>query len=94
MSEHDKADKSLDKLMKLLVNADKPFNENVVSMDCKDDCEEVAEMAERVARGEKLEDIFPEYAAHIDLIRCSKEEFEALVSVIKADLSSADEQPE
>ncbi len=90
----EQSDKSLDKLMKLLVDAEKPFNEQVVSMDCKDDCEEVAEMAERVAKGEKLEDIFPEYAAHIDLIRCSKEEFEALVSVIKADLSSADDVTE
>lgn len=90
----EQSDKSLDKLMKLLVDAEKPFNEQVVSMDCKDDCEEVAEMAERVAKGEKLEDIFPEYAAHIDLIRCSKEEFEALVSVIKADLSSPDDVTE
>ncbi len=82
---------SFDKLVKLMARAEQPFNEQVVAMDCKEDCEEIAEMAERVARGERLKDIFPEYFEHLNQIRCSKEEFEALVSVLKAELSASEE---
>lgn len=54
-------------------------------MDCHDGCEEIAQLAERVARGEALEKIFPAFADHMEQIGCCKEEFEALVSVIEAE---------
>jgi len=78
-------DKSLVRLMKLLRGADQPFNEDAVSMDCKDGCEELAQLAERVIQGEKIEEIFPVYADHMDQIGCCKEEFDALVNVLKVD---------
>ncbi|MEM6285027.1 MAG: hypothetical protein AAF787_22740 [Chloroflexota bacterium] len=87
----DKNDKDLKKLMQLLDTATEPFNENVVAMDCNDGCEEIAENAERVANGENLKDVYPEYANHLDIINCSKEEFEVLVSVIRAELDAAQE---
>ena len=54
-------------------------------MDCKDGCEEIAQLAERVANGEDLKEVFPAFADHMDQIGCCKEEFEALVSVIEAE---------
>lgn len=80
--------KSVQKLMNLMASADEPFNEDVVAMDCKEDCEDIAQLAERVANGENLKDIYPEYFDHLNQIRCSKEEFEALVSVIRAELAA------
>jgi len=76
---------SMDRLLKLLARADDPFDEDAVAMDCKDGCEEIAQLAERVANGEDLETIFPAFADHMDQIGCCKEEFEALVSVIEAE---------
>ncbi|MEL6269823.1 MAG: hypothetical protein AAFU54_30355 [Chloroflexota bacterium] len=84
--------KDLKKLMQLLDTAAEPFNEKVVEMDCNDGCEEIAEIAERVANGENLKDVYPEYAEHLDLIKCSKEEFEVLVSVIKAEVEAASDE--
>jgi len=76
---------SVSKLMDMLNDAYNPFDEGAVAMDCNDGCEEIAQMAERVAHGERLEDIHPKFAAHLQLIRCSKEEFYALVSIIRAE---------
>jgi hypothetical protein len=76
---------AMDRLLKLLARADDPFDEEAVAMDCHDGCEEIAQMAERVANGEDLNEIFPSFADHIDQIECCKEEFEALVSVIEAE---------
>lgn len=84
--------KSLNKLMRMLEHAEEPFDEQAVAMDCKDDCEEIAAIAERVAKGERLRDLFPAYAEHLDMIDCSKEEFEALVSVLRAELESRKEE--
>ncbi len=56
---------SMDRLLKLLARADDPFDEDAVAMDCKDGCEEIAQLAERVANGEDLEKIFPAFADHM-----------------------------
>jgi hypothetical protein len=78
-------EQSVDRLVKLLLRADEPFDADSVAMDCKDGCEEIATLAERVANGESLKDIFPAFADHMDQIGCCKEEFDALVSVIQAE---------
>ena len=75
----------VDKLLKMLDCENLPLDDDAVKMDCNDCCEDIADLAERVANGEKLEDIHPKFAAHLELIQCSKEEFYALVSVIRAD---------
>lgn len=81
----------MDALLKLLANADQPFDDEAVSMDCNDGCEEIAQLAERVAQGEKLDVILPSFATHLDQIECCREEFEVLVSVIQAEEAIARE---
>jgi hypothetical protein len=76
---------AMGRLLKLLSRADDPFDEDAVAMDCRDGCEEIAQLAERVANGEALENIMPAFADHMDQVGCCKEEFEALVSVIAAE---------
>lgn len=85
MSNPQTEQQAMGRLLKLLSRADEPFDENAVAMDCKDGCEEIAQLAERVANGEDLEKLFPAFADHMDQIGCCKEEFEALVSVIAAE---------
>ena len=77
--------KPVDRLLTLLSKAEEPFDEECVKMDCNDGCEEIATLAERVAQGEKLEVILPNYAEHMEQIGCCKEEFDALVSVFEAE---------
>lgn len=62
-----------------------PFDESVIDMDCKDGCDQISQLAERVARGEKLEDLLPEYEEHIKYWHDCREEFEALVAIIRAE---------
>lgn len=76
-------DKNRKQLMDFVLKA--PFDESVIDMDCKDGCEQISRLADRVARGEKLEDLLPEYEEHIQYWHDCREEFEALVAVIKAE---------
>jgi hypothetical protein len=85
MASKQQDEQAMARLLKLLSRADEPFDADAVAMDCKDGCEEIAQLAERVAGGENLEAIFPEFADHIDQLGCCKEEFEALVAVIEAE---------
>ncbi|MEO0561153.1 MAG: hypothetical protein AAF125_03515 [Chloroflexota bacterium] len=85
MAEKQQEIQPMERLLKLLARADEPFDQESVAMDCNDGCEEIAQMAERVSQGEALDDIFPAYADHLDQIGCCKEEFDALVSVLKAE---------
>lgn len=62
-----------------------PLDDDCVSMDCTDDCEQIARMAERVASGERLEDIAPDFQEFIGCWRDCREEFEALVAILKAE---------
>lgn len=62
-----------------------PYNEEMVRMDCNDYCEQLADLAEKVASGNKLEDILPDWEAHIRYWQDCREEFEALVVVLKAE---------
>ncbi len=62
-----------------------PLQENCVSMDCTEDCESISRLAERVANGESLEDIMPEFEQHVRCWKDCREEFEALVAILKAE---------
>lgn len=80
----------MDYLMRLLVNAEKPLDEESVKMDCNDGCEEIAQLAERVAKGERVEDVLPNYAEHLKQWDCCREEFEVLVEVIRAEQAESE----
>ncbi len=62
-----------------------PLHDDCVSMDCTDDCESISRLAERVANGESLEGIMPEFEQHIRCWKDCREEFEALVAILKAE---------
>lgn len=62
-----------------------PLHDDCVSMDCTDDCESISRLAERVANGERLEDITPEFELHVRCWKDCREEFEALVAILKAE---------
>ena len=64
---------------------DAPYDEEIVAMDCNDYCEQLAELAERVASGEKLEELLPKWQEHMQYWSDCREEFEALVAVLKAE---------
>lgn len=65
-----------------------PLDDECVHMDCTDDCEQISRMAERVANGERLEDIMPEFEQHVRCWKDCREEFEALVAILKAERPS------
>ncbi len=77
-------------LLTFIVNA--PCNDEIVDMDCNDYCETLARLAEQVAGGAKLEDLLPALEEHIRHWPDCREEFEALVAVLKAEASGQLEQ--
>jgi hypothetical protein len=68
---------------------DAPCEDEIVAMDCNDFCEQLSDLAERVARGEKLEDLLPALQDHMRYWKDCREEFEALVAVLKAESAGA-----
>ncbi len=64
---------------------DAPYDEEMVNMDCNDYCEQLAELAEKVANGADLEELLPEWKTHIKHWSDCAEEFEALVAVLRAE---------
>jgi len=69
-----------------------PENQEIIDMDCNDHCEQMAGLAERVADGAELNDILPELEEHMKYWGDCREEFLALVRVLKAEI--ADDLPE
>lgn len=65
---------------------DAPCNDEIVSMDCNDYCEILAELAEQVAKGADLKDLLPELETHMQYWSDCREEFDALVAVLRAEL--------
>lgn len=59
-------------------------DEQIIAMDCSD-CDKLAALAEQVAAGAPVEQVLPELAEHIHYWRDCREEFEALVAVLKAE---------
>lgn len=74
----------LQEILDFVANA--PENLDIIAMDCNDHCEQMASLAERVARGASLEDIRPELQAHMHYWHDCREEFLALVAVLRAEL--------
>ncbi len=69
-----------------------PEDQSIIAMDCNDHCEQMATLAERVASGEDLQALLPQLQHFLMYWRDCREEFLALVAVLKAELS--DELPE
>jgi hypothetical protein len=90
MANKEKAHKNLNDLLNFIENA--PANEEIIRMDCNEHCEELAILAEQVANGAELEEILPELKEHMKYWGDCREEFLALVSVLKAEI--LDELPE
>jgi hypothetical protein len=89
MSDKEKARRNLAELLNFVENA--PANEEIISMDCNDHCEQLACLAEQVASGADLNIILPELTEHMKYWGDCREEFIALVNVLKAEIS--DELP-
>jgi aspartyl/asparaginyl beta-hydroxylase (cupin superfamily) len=73
----------LGKMLDFIVNA--PIDEEIIKMDCNDSCEKIAQLAEQVANGADLNDIVPELQKFMNYWGDCREEFEALVAVIRAE---------
>lgn len=74
----------LDQLLDFIENA--PANQEIIDMDCNDHCEHLAALAEQVAQGADLNSIMPELQHHMQYWGDCREEFIALVNVLKAEL--------
>ncbi len=80
MSEQHDGDQ-LDKLIDFIANA--PADESLIKMDCNDCCENITRLAEQVANGADLNEIWPEMQKFMHYWGDCREEFEALVAVIR-----------
>ncbi|MCA9887433.1 MAG: hypothetical protein KC546_03635 [Anaerolineae bacterium] len=88
MSQQNQPDQRLKNLEFLLEFVEKaPEHAEIIAMDCNDHCEQMATLAERVADGEALENVLPELQEHMKYWGDCREEFYALVHVLKAELA-------
>ena len=71
------------KLFDFIANA--PTDEELIKMDCNDCCEKLAQLAEQVAHGAELSDILPELQKFMAYWDDCREEFEALVAVLRTE---------
>ena len=71
----------LERLFDFIANA--PADETLIKMDCNDCCEKIARLAEQVANGADLKDILPEMQRFMRYFGDCREEFEALVTVLR-----------
>ena len=71
----------LERLFDFIANA--PADETLIKMDCNDCCEKITQLAEQVANGADLNEIWPEMQKFMRYWGDCREEFEALVAVIK-----------
>jgi hypothetical protein len=90
MADKEQAKRNLTELLDFIENA--PANEEIIAMDCNEHCEQLAVLAERVANGAELQDILPELQEHMLYWGDCREEFIALVNVLRAEMY--DELPE
>ena len=80
MSQQDKREEFEDILS--FLNA--PEDEYVIAIDCSD-CDSLAALAEQVAAGTPVDEVLPALSEHIQYWRDCREEFYALVAVLKAE---------
>ncbi|MGB7341431.1 MAG: hypothetical protein WBC91_21220 [Phototrophicaceae bacterium] len=90
MADKSEARNNLTALLNFVENA--PENQEIINMDCNDHCEQMSLLAEQVADGAKLDDILPELEEHMKYWGDCREEFIALVNVLKAEMM--DDLPE
>ena len=90
MSDKEKARKNLNELLNFVENA--PENQEIIAMDCNDHCEQMSRLAEQVADGVELDEVLPELKEHMQYWGDCREEFIALVNVLKAEMM--DELPD
>lgn len=90
MTDKEKARKNLTDLLNFVENA--PENEEIMKMDCNDQCEQMSRLAEQVADGAELETVLPELKEYMKFWGDCREEFIALVNVLKAE--TMDDLPE
>jgi hypothetical protein len=88
MSDQSRPQQRLKNLEFLLDFVEKaPEHPEIIAMDCNDHCEDMAILAERVAQGESLDSVLPELQEHMKYWGDCREEFYALVSVLKAEVA-------
>lgn len=80
----------LTELLNFIENA--PADEEIIAMDCNDHCEQMAVLAEQVANGADLQAIMPALQHHMKYWGDCREEFIALVAVLRAELG--DDMPD
>lgn len=85
MSEPEKRMANLVELLNFIEFA--PANQEIIDMDCNEHCEQLAVLAERVADGAELSEILPELQEHMKYWGDCREEFIALVNVLKAEIA-------
>lgn len=83
----DNNQRDIAKLLNFVENA--PANEEIIAMDCNDHCEQLASLAEQVANGADLETVLPELKEHMKYWGDCREEFTALVAVLRAELDES-----
>ena len=71
----------VERLFDFILNA--PADETIIKMDCNDCCEKITQLAEQVANGADLSEIWPEMQKFMRYFGDCREEFEALVAVIR-----------
>lgn len=69
--------------LEFLQNA--PADDQIIQWDCDDFCDQISNLAERVASGENLTRLLPALEEHMQHWSGCREEFEALVAVLKAE---------
>ncbi len=85
MTDQQRILQNLQIIIDFLANA--PENPEIIAMDCNDHCENMACLAERVAQGAPLEEVLPALQNYHRYWRDCREEFLALVSVLKAEIT-------
>ena len=71
----------LGKMFDFIANA--PSDEEIIKMDCNDNCEQLAQLAEQVANGADLNTILPELQKFMNYWGDCREEFEALLEALR-----------
>lgn len=73
-----------DEIKNILDFLQAPEDDYMMEIDCSN-CDTLAALAEKVASGTPLQQVLPALAEHIQYWRDCREEFEALVAVLKAE---------
>jgi len=79
-------DQQMKNFVRFIMNA--PADPEIIDMDCDDHCEQLARLAEQVAAGADIKDLLPALEEHMRYWSDCREEFEALVAVLRAERES------